>query len=183
MTDYPSPTTNATAEEKVAALFNEQKLRNAQRRSESASTFQSFAQAEAEEVRGRFSQFEKANVIGSTAKPSQYPPAPNHDTTGIEPPLGYSIDEQVVVGEPHEVRASLASASLPSSPDADAEKGGADEIEMRSRTAPPTTSLGRGIADANGHLPIGDVQAPTSSSNVVEAPRPSPPTKPRRSLR
>ena len=56
---------------------------------------------------GRFAKpFE---VIGSSPTP-QYPQvAPNwaNDPTGVEPPLGYSIDEAPVVGESFEVQASI----------------------------------------------------------------------------
>jgi hypothetical protein len=69
--------------EKLDVLFNEQRLRNAQCNN-AASTFQSRAIAEADEIQGRFAQINKVNVVGSEAA-AQYPRLPenswaNHPT-------------------------------------------------------------------------------------------------------
>jgi hypothetical protein len=107
MTKSPSPTSDATAKEKLDALFNDQRLRNAQRNKD-ASTFQQFANSEAENVRGRFAAHEKSTVIGATPAP-QYPAGPNwaHDPTGPEPPLGFDVNAIEPCGEYAEIEASL----------------------------------------------------------------------------
>jgi len=179
MTDATKPFhVDASMDEKLAELFNEQKVRNAQRRSENATTFSSFAQAEADEPRGRFSQIENSNVVGATPLP-EYPAGPSWsaDATGVEPPLGYRIDEQAACGEPWEIQKSLASASLySSSPDADAEEGGAVEIETRSRPASPKTPIGRGIAEASDPISARSAEAPTSENSAQRLSEP--PAKP-----
>src|SRR5215472_17188854 len=96
MTNAPSPTTDATMKEKLEALFNEQKLRNAQRHSKDASTFQSRAISEADEVRGRFAQINKSDVVGSTPTP-EYPRLPDaspwhHDPVPAEECLGIDVN-------------------------------------------------------------------------------------------
>jgi hypothetical protein len=59
---------------------------------------------------GRFSK--PHTVIGTTAGPPEYPAGPNWsaDPTGVEPPLGYAIDQHEAVGEPSEIERSLAGA-------------------------------------------------------------------------
>ena len=75
------------------------------------------AQASADDDRGgRFAAVNPTSVTGSTPA-SQYPRQPatppwSHDPCGLEPSLGYVIDQQEAVGEPHEIAASLASTSV-----------------------------------------------------------------------
>jgi hypothetical protein len=85
-------------------LRNDAKVRGA--------TFSDFAQAEASEARGRFTAHERSTVIGSAPSPaSAYPagPAWTCDPVGPEMPLGYSVEDHEPVGEPAEIRASIAS--------------------------------------------------------------------------
>jgi hypothetical protein len=72
-----------------------------------ASTYAAFAQAEADQPRGRFSAIDKNEVIGSAPVP-QYPPLPqnspwSNDPVPSEEPLGYSVHEHPVVGEAFEI--------------------------------------------------------------------------------
>jgi hypothetical protein len=91
-----------------------------------ATTFSSFARSQANEVGGRYREVEKATVVGVEPTPPDLP-APDwaNDASGVEPPLGYRIDEQEPLGTFAEVQASLAAASTPS-PDVAVEKAGSD---------------------------------------------------------
>jgi hypothetical protein len=82
----------------------EQILRNDLR----ANTFAGRAQAEADDVRGRWAQINKSDVVGATPTP-QYPAGPNWsvDPTGVEPPLGFDVNQIEAVGEYREVQASI----------------------------------------------------------------------------
>ena len=80
-------------------------LRNDQR----AATMQGRAQAEADDVRGRWAEINKSNVVGATPT-VQYPRLPSGpwaDPVQIPPeePLGYDINEVPICGEPHELTA------------------------------------------------------------------------------
>ena len=94
MTNYPTPTTDATMKEKVEVLKNDRRV---------ASTYLDHTHSE---EGGRFAK--PTNVIGATPTP-QYPAGPNWsvDPTGIEPPLGHAIDAHEPVGEYGEVQASI----------------------------------------------------------------------------
>jgi hypothetical protein len=94
MTDKSSPPPiPPTAAEKLETLFQDQALRNAQRR-KNASTLSQFATSEANADAGRFAAINKANVVGATPKQPDYA-APNWspDPVGVEPPLGFDINE------------------------------------------------------------------------------------------
>jgi hypothetical protein len=159
MANHPTQT-NASAADKLEALFNEQKLRNAERRSKDASTMHERAQAEADDVRGRFAQIEKSSVVGSKPTP-EYPagPAWTHDPTGIEPCLGFDINEVPIVGEPHEIQRSLELG--PAAPPIAGRPGRrVESIPSRSLTSP--TSL----AGANERSIVG----PVSDDDVAPAP-------------
>ena len=85
--------TDATPREQ-RDLENERKLRE-----QRGTTFSQFAQAEADQVQGRFAAHEKSNVVGSAPIPA-YPAGPNWSTDPgsqcIEPPLSYdnpALDE------------------------------------------------------------------------------------------
>jgi|SRR6516164_411458 hypothetical protein len=168
MTNNPGPTIPPTQEEKLSALLNDQKL--AKRRNENATTFSSFAQADAAEPRGRFSQIENSNVVGAMPLP-HYPaassPWPDAARVPDEPPLNYDINALEPVGTFAEVQKSLASAST-HSPDADAGDGPAPtgvlsraptrniaDVPMAGSSSSP---IGRGIADANAPPSIGGAE-------------------------
>jgi hypothetical protein len=201
-----TPIIPPTQEEKLAALFNEQKLRNAKRRSDD--TFQSRAIADFDIPLGRFTERERATVIGSEGAPnypSASPPLQN-DPVPDEPALGFSVDQQQPCGEAFEVEKSLASASLPHSPDADAEKGdavvvreiaspknlaelGDDPAQGTIPSLPDTRSsrdvgsssspIGRGIAEASALPSTRGASSPTSgtSRSLSEPPAPQPKLK------
>jgi len=97
MANYPAPTTNATMAEKAEII-----------KSEHRHTFQSRAIAEADDVRGRWAEINKSNVVGATPTPV-YPAGPNWaaDPVGVEPALGFSVEAHEPVGEVGEVQASI----------------------------------------------------------------------------
>jgi hypothetical protein len=82
-------------------IENEKRLRG--------STLSQFAQSDAAEARGRFSAISNPTVIGTETTP-KYPQGPAWcaDPTGVEPPLGVDINAMEPVGEPHELKASIA---------------------------------------------------------------------------
>jgi hypothetical protein len=99
MTTTHRPTrVNATQQEKAEILRND--LR--------ANTFAGRAIAEADDVRGRWAEINKSNVVGATPTP-QYPAGPNWsvDPTGVEPPLNIDVNALEPVGEFGEVQASI----------------------------------------------------------------------------
>jgi len=90
--------------DKRRVLENDRKVRE-------IATYHSVAQSALDDERGgRYSgSGSKATVVGSS--PIQYPAQPegspwSRDVCPPEPPLGFSVEDQPVVGEPHEVRAS-----------------------------------------------------------------------------
>ena len=94
--------------EKREVLDNDRKV--------SSSYFHHARAAADDERQGRFAAVNPTSVTGSTPA-SQYPRQPatspwSHDPCGLEPSLGYVIDQQEAVGEPHEIAASLASTSV-----------------------------------------------------------------------
>ena len=100
---------DVTQKDKLAVLRNEQQLRK-------ASTYHALASAAADELAGgRFAQSSnRQTVIG--ASPISYPQLPEGnpfkcDPVGMEPPLGYKIDDMDAVGERHEIERSQASAA------------------------------------------------------------------------
>jgi hypothetical protein len=102
---------DATMKEKASVLRNDQRTTLAQ-----------FAQADADQRRGRFDAHEKSTVIGSTPLP-KYPQLPasspwaGPDLVPTEPAFGVDINEMEPCGQPHELKASHASlepSSLPS---------------------------------------------------------------------
>jgi hypothetical protein len=79
-------------------------------------TYHAFAAGEAGVVGGRFAARERSAVTGATPAP-QYPTLPVNSPWATEPvgqerPLGFSVDEMIPAGEPHEVTASLGEANL-----------------------------------------------------------------------
>jgi hypothetical protein len=89
--------TDITMKEKEAVLRNDQR----------ANTFAGRAQAEADEIQGRWAQEHKATVIG--AGPVQYPRLPENswtnDPTGVEPSLGIDVNTVEPCGEKFEIDA------------------------------------------------------------------------------
>jgi hypothetical protein len=155
MSDATKPfRTDATNSEKLEALFNEQKLRNAQRRND-ASTFHQFAQSQdALENQGRHSK--PAIIQNSPA--TQFPRLPETSwpnqaaVVGPEESLGFDINETPVVGEAHEVAASIealerAQQASATSPDADAQRGGGDSSDGPSLKASPPFPKADGEAE------------------------------------
>jgi hypothetical protein len=106
-------------------------------------TFQSRAQAEADEIQGRFAQEHKATVIGTG--PVQYPmAAPNWsaDPVGVEPPLGQDVNAQEPVGEAFEI-ANLTGATVRASDATPSHAGDAEAPELAASPAsvePPVIS-------------------------------------------
>jgi hypothetical protein len=75
-------------------------------RNDRANTFAGRAQAEADEIQGRWAQEHKATVTGTG--PVEYPMvAPNWsvDPTGVEPPLGMDVNTVEPCGEKFEIDA------------------------------------------------------------------------------
>jgi hypothetical protein len=128
----PSPITNATPEQKLETLFEDQALRNAQRQRD-AGTFLLHTHSD---EGGRFAK--PMNVVGVKPVP-EYPAGPNWSpqAVGVEPPLGFSIDEMEPVGRQDEIEASIEkleraqTEALASSSDADAAQRGAEENSDR----------------------------------------------------
>jgi hypothetical protein len=77
-------------------------LRNDQR----ANTFAGRAIAEADDVRGRWAEINKSNVVGSQ-QAVHYPRLPENswtiDPTGVEPPLGLDVNAVEPCGEKFEI--------------------------------------------------------------------------------
>jgi hypothetical protein len=80
---------------------------------------------DAEEMGGRYKSVHTQTVVGSQEQ-IQYPRGPSwsEESAGVEPPLGYSVNDSEPCGEAHEVAESLKSAG-PISP-ADCEGPGGD---------------------------------------------------------
>jgi hypothetical protein len=111
----------------------------------SATTYREIAEAGITlQNQGRFG--DKASVVGSARVP-QYPAAagPWNDPVQVppEPPLGYEINAQEVVGEVHEIEESLIAASFALSPE-DAAEEATEESHLASVRAAPdcATPLG-----------------------------------------
>jgi hypothetical protein len=101
------PEREVSQDEKRAVLANDISVRQQQK-----PTFHSFAQAEADTPRGRFTTVEKATVIG--VGPPSYPKGPDWtvDPVGPEPNLGFDVNAMQPTGEAFEVR-RLIEANLP----------------------------------------------------------------------
>lgn len=117
-------------EEKREVLANERRLR------EQGSTLSQFAQSEAAEARGRFTAHEQSTVVGASSVP-KYPAAYlQHDPVPTEPSLGVDINEMEPTGQPHELRASIASlepsvSSAQATPSASGAQAGAEGFSSR----------------------------------------------------
>lgn len=98
------PSHNAELKEKLELLLNEGLVRKDTLASRAASAI-------AQENQGRFA---KGTTITGSQAATQYPriasgPWSDNDGTGVEPPLGYDVNEPVVVGETWEIERSLQS--------------------------------------------------------------------------
>jgi hypothetical protein len=132
-------------------LDNDISVRQQQKQSVPPATFHSFAQAEADTPRGRFTATEKATVIG--VSPPSYPELPSnspfhHDVVGPEPPLGFSVEEMQPVGSYHEIQVSLERLGEPASPSGQPDGGSAAAPSNSSsfgvmRAGPPSFSKKR----------------------------------------
>jgi hypothetical protein len=94
---YTNTTTQA---ERAETLQNDKAVQR-------ANTFAGRAIAEADDVRGRWAEINKSNVVGATPT-VQYPmAAPNWsvDPTGIEPPLNIDVNAVEPCGEKFEIEA------------------------------------------------------------------------------
>jgi hypothetical protein len=118
---------------------------------------------------GRFAKPQQ--VIGTTAP--EYPAGPNWaaDPVGVEPPLGFSVEDHEPVGEYAEVAKSLGDATT------EASSSNVDVAAQFRLGASPSEDLG---APAAG-LPA----APASAQGepATRAPQSGSPPKPRRGLR
>jgi hypothetical protein len=81
------------------------------RRVHKGGTYYEFAASEAGAVGGRYGAISKTQVTGAASVP-QYPSQPpgspwRDEPCGLEPPFPIDIGPAAVVGEPHEVAASL----------------------------------------------------------------------------
>jgi hypothetical protein len=146
MTDKSSPPPiPPTAAEKLETLFQDQALRNAERR-KNASTFSQFANAEANADAGRYAQINKAAVVGAKAVPD-YPNQPTNSfsnqaaVVGPEEPLGFDVNETPIVGESWEVEASLERSAdqsgLPSHADGPSVEAGSSVDLISNVERPP----------------------------------------------
>jgi hypothetical protein len=86
---------------------------------------------------GRFAAISSPTVIGAEATP-KYPQGPAWcaDQTGIEPPLNIDVNAIEPCGEPHEIRASIASLEPCLSP---AQGNSGDPASGEGAEAPPLT--------------------------------------------
>jgi hypothetical protein len=76
-----------------------------------------------EEAGGRFARQQPMLIVGAAPVPL-YPgsvPAWTQDRGPDEPPLGFSVDAQEPLGEPHELEASMGTSSSANEPAQDAE--------------------------------------------------------------
>jgi hypothetical protein len=115
-------------------IENEKRLRSSS--SDQGSTFLAHTH---NDTGGRFSAISNPTVIGTEATP-KYPQGPAWcaDPSGIEPPLGVDINAMEPVGEPHELKASIASLD-PSLPSAKATPSASDapkSADASNRTTP-----------------------------------------------
>jgi hypothetical protein len=119
--------------ERMEILRNEKRLRN------QGSTFSQLAESDATTPLGRFSAISSPHVVGSESIP-KYPAAfLQHDPVPDEPKLGIDINEMPTCGEPHEIRASLASLE-PASPGRSSHHSSAQETQPNPVPhAPPPT--------------------------------------------
>jgi hypothetical protein len=144
--------TDITMKEKEAVLRND--LR--------ANTFAGRAQAEADDVRGRWAEINKSNVVGATPTP-QYPAGPNWsvDPTGVEPPLGIDVNAVEPCGEKFEI-----------------EEFG-DPATGSHQPAPPRHDERGSVGPPLGAAADAPSEVPASSSDVLSAPQsPTPNPKP-----
>ena len=117
----------------------------------------------AQENQGRFAK--GTTIIGS--EPTvQYPAGPNWspDPTGVEPPLGFSVNEPVVTGEPFEIKASLQSHSAD---DAPGSVGECDRSALPALSDDPRTGLGAEDGDAFASSADAGAPDPVAAAGVL----------------
>jgi hypothetical protein len=155
----------ATQREKAEVLRNDQRQ-----------TFQSRAIAEADDIRGRWTEIHKSNVVGATPTP-QYPTLPTSspfacDPTNVEPPLGYDINEVAIVGEVFEVAKSLDGTAATNIADGAASPCG--EVVVSS-----SSDLAGAAVASDPPISTGDAEAPLVSGFPKVEPPANPKPKPR----
>jgi hypothetical protein len=147
----------------------DQREREAILRNNRANTFAGRAQAEADEIQGRWAQEHKAAVIGTG--PVEYPRLPEnswtHDPVPPEGPLGVSVEDHEPVGEPEEVRASLETIGDPATG------------SHQPASAPRHDERGF-VGSPLGAAAVAPSEVPASSSPDVERAAANPTPKPRR---
>jgi hypothetical protein len=138
----PSPTTNATPEDKLRTLLQDQALRNAQRKRD-AGTFLSHTHSD---EGGRYSKPQQ--IVGSAPVP-EYPRQPDGSfsnqaaVVGPEESLGFDINETPIVGESWEIEASvraLDEAAAPATEASDISSLDVVAVERKGDAAPTETS-------------------------------------------
>jgi hypothetical protein len=138
------------------------------------------AQAEADEIQGRFRQIEKATVTGSDSAPaySQLPEASpwHNDPVPPEEALGYDIHEAPIVGEPHEILDASLDGNPATSSAAPRSSG------SFSPALPSSTSTLARDSGAASSVPSGGASLDPSHLPDLEHPgqNPNPTLKPRR---
>jgi hypothetical protein len=123
--------------ERRAALANDRRV----------STYHQFKLPE-EELGGRYRKLEPQTIVGSDNPIPSYTRAAPWSATQLpdEPPLGWSVEDQMPVGEPHEVEASLGDGStFPTSVADDA----TDRMVASSEEPAPAPRSPVGVADGN----------------------------------
>jgi hypothetical protein len=115
-----SPSEADEQRERREVLENDRRVREQQK----GSTYFQHAVAEADEPRGRFQNSSGTTTVIGRDGPPAYPTLPasspwaGEDPVGMEPPLGYAVDEMVPLETPSAVSASAepdpASADAPS---------------------------------------------------------------------
>jgi hypothetical protein len=173
---------------KREVLENERRLK--QEAASARSTFLDHAATSAMDAYGgRYSSIamnNPPNVVGRTPVP-QYPKLPpespwHHDPTSPEEPLGWSVNDTPVVGEPHEQSPTLLGGSGPTAtgPEANAVHETAALEGATARSAPATPEpfphSGSGVREDGVPGPISLDQAlgkaPTLARRDVGAPTP-----------
>jgi hypothetical protein len=109
-------TAELTQAEKRAALLNDARVREQQQKqSEPPATLHAFAMAEiAAERQGRHAAVTPSTVVVGSTETTRYPGAGQEDPVGQEPPLGFDLSAAPIVGEPHEIAASIAALDVSS---------------------------------------------------------------------
>ena len=137
---------------------------------------------EAEYELERQGRFAKPNTISGTQPSVKYPqcwgrdaPPQWHDPVGLEPPLGFSVEDHSAVGEHHEIEASLAKLDDAQKAHSDgAAMGVVDEHPQQIAPSAPDKGDVAPTTPSAQSLPLAAGVAPALAS-AVEPPAASPP--------